>query len=402
MKKITIVLSSFLAFLLPFGSANPFNMSAIEDVDGHMTEQMGFAPVVFALCCLLSCFDKDIFIYRARMKDFVWPLLLLITTLTFASMMDVGGTGVVPIVYLIKLLAVESGFYVMSLYFMRYPQNLERSMHVYAYTCVAIILAFFTGFLSRYSYVSNGRLWIFGQNPNSFSFLMSLGAIYLAYKFNKKKSYHYKIKIIGISIKILDILSIILLLLYIVLSGSRGSFLIVTVCMAILFFNKRMLKKAWISVPVIIATISVGFYYYSSHQQDISLFNRFSNTDNDERAVLQRQTIGLFSERPVIGWGVNGYKSEMKYRYNENRDSHNVVITTFAMAGIIGGIALLTYLFRIAILSWRNRKCNLLALVMFLDVFLMSMKTGGVLTFAMMWYAYAMVTALAYEKTNAK
>ena len=402
MKKITTVLSYILAFLLPFGSANPFNLSAIEDVDGHMTEQMGFAPVVFALCCLLSYFDKDIFIYRARMKDFVWPLLLLITTLTFASMMDVCGTGVVPMVYLIKLLAVEAGYYVMALYFMRYPQNLERSMNVYAYTCVAIILAFFTGFLSRYSYVSNGRLWIFGQNPNSFSFLMSLGAIFLAYKFNKKKSYHFQIKMFGITIKILDILSIILLLLYIVLSGSRGSFLIVTVCMAILFFNKRMLKKAWLSVPVIIAAISVGFYYYSSHQQDISLFNRFSNTENDERAVLQRQTIGLFSERPVTGWGVNGYKSEMKYRYNENRDSHNVVITTFAMAGIIGGIALLTYLFRIAILSWRNRKCNLLALVMFLDVFLMSMKTGGVLTFAMMWYAYAMVTALAYEKTNAK
>lgn len=402
MKKISAVLLYFLAFLLPFGSVNPFNMSAIENVDEHMTEQMGFAPIVYALFCLLSCFDQDIFKYRARMKGFIWPLVFLLTTLAFASMMDVGETGAVPLVYLIKLFVVEVGFYVMALYFMKYPQNLERSMLVYAYTCVAILFAFFIGLLSRYSYVSNGRLWLFGQNPNSFSFLMSLGALILAYKFNQKRSNHYRVKFFTFTIKIIDILSIILLLLYIVLSGSRGSFLIVIVCMAILFFNKRMLRKAWISVPIILAAISVGLHYYSSHEQEISLFNRLSETENNERTVLQTQTVGLFLERPVTGWGVNGYKSEMKKRYNENRDSHNVVITTFAMAGIIGGVALLFYLCRIAILCWMNRKYNLLALVLFLDVFLMSMKTGGVLSFSMMWYAYAMVVALAYEKMNAK
>lgn len=401
MNKIIRFSYYFLAFLLPFGSVNPFNLSAIEDVSGHMTEQMGFAPVVFALCCLLSYFDRSIFKYHARVKELIWPLAILFSMFTIASTINVGELGVFPAVYLLKLLAVEAGFYVIALYFMKYPQNLERSMLIYAYTCVAIIIAFFTGLLSRYSFVSNGRLWIFGQNPNSFSFLMSLGAIFLAYQFNQKQANHYRVKF-GFVMKFFNIVSIVLLLLYIVLSGSRGSFLIVIVCMAILLFNKRMLKKAWISVPVIIVAISVGFYYFSSHQHQISLFNRLSETENDERTVLQRQTIGLFFEKPVTGWGVNGYKREMKKRYHENRDSHNVVITTFAMAGIIGGFALLSYMYRIGILCWRNRKYNLLALVMFLDVFLMSMKTGGVLTFSMMWYAYAMVAALAYENTNVK
>ena len=391
MKRISKYVSYFLAFLLPFGSINPFNMSSVADVDSRMSEQMGFTPILFAICCLMALFDTSIYKHNRKIKKFLWPLGILFAALASASAINSGGSYEFPLMYLLKLLAVEGGFYIMALYFMEYPKTLKISMLIYAYTCVAIMAAFYSGLLSRYSYISNGRLWIFGENPNTFSFLMSLGTIILANKFNYKPT---KSKF-RIPVKILDIIAICSLLMYIVLSGSRGSFLIVILCMAILLFNRKMIKKFYITIPIVVCALAAGFYYYSAHQEEISIFKRLTRATEDERTELQQWTFELFTEKPILGYGVNGYKGEMMKRHHEGRDSHNVAITTLAMSGIVGFTALMVYLFYLLKISWKNRAREMLAFVFFIDVVLMSMKTGGVLTFAMMWYSYAMVVALA-------
>lgn len=395
MKRLSKYLFYFLAFLLPFGSINPLDLTAVADVENRMDEQLGFTPILFALCCVLALFDGTIYKHQRKIKLFLWPLGILLTSLAIASVLYKGQIISFPSTYLIKLFAVEIGFYVMALYFIEYQVTLRKSMLIYAYTCVAIILAFFGGFLNNYSYVSNGRLWIFGENPNSFSFLMGLGTIILTNKFNQigKESN---------IVKVFDIISICLLLLYIVLSGSRGSFLIVSICMVILLFNKRLLHKAHITIPIFIIVIFSGYYYYDAHQDEISIFNRMSNISSDERGELQSQSLELFFEQPLLGYGVNGYKEQMLIRHYETRDSHNVLITTAAMSGVIGGFALSVFLILLLHMSWKNRVFDWLGFVICVNVFLMSMKTGGVLTFAMMWYSYAIVVALSTNKAKIK
>ena len=393
MKKLSAYLLYFLAFLLPFGSVNPFNLSAVVDVNGRMSEQMGFTPVMFTICCVFAIFDFRIFKHNRKIKQILWPLCILFFALFFASFLNLEQYNTFPINYLLKLLAVEAGFYIMSLYFIEYPQILKVSMLIYAYTCVIIIFAFFGGFLKSYSFVSKGRLWIFGENPNTFSFLMSLGAIILANKYNNNNNNN-------IGIRIFDIIAITSILLYIVLSGSRGSFLIVVVCMIILFFNKKMLKKSYITIPVVLFIFVAGTYYYNIHQEEISIFDRLTRTADDERKVLQKQSFELFLERPLIGYGINGYKGEMMRRHHESRDSHNVAVTTLAMSGIIGFSALTFFLFYLIRISWKKKSYEILSFVFCIDVLLMSMKTGGVLTFTMMWYSYAMVVALAIPQNN--
>lgn len=388
MKRLSKYVSYFLAFLLPFGSINPFNLSAVADVDSRMSEQMGFTPILFALCCILALFDGNIYKHHFKIKKFFWPLSIILFSLTIASVMYTEHAASFPTTYLLKLLAVEAGFYIMALYFMEYPDTLKKSMLIYAYTCVAIIFAFFGGFLKNYSYVSNGRLWIFGENPNTFSFLMSLGALMLANKFNQNNR-------TSVFVKMIDIIGITLLLIYIVLSGSRGSFLIVIICMAILLFTRKLIRKAYITIPITVMAIAAGYYYYSAHQDEISIFNRLTRTADDERSELQAQSLDLFLEKPLLGFGVNGYKEQMLLRHQETRDSHNVIITTTAMSGIVGGTALIVFLFYLVQMGWRERTRDWLAFVICLDVLLMSMKTGGVLTFAMMWYSYSMVAALS-------
>lgn len=392
MKKTSKFIAYFLAFILPFGSINPFNLSAVKYVDSYVgNEQMGFAPILFAICCLLALFDTRIYKHNRKMKKFLWPLGILFAALASASVINVSESCEFPTMYLLKFMAVEGGFYIMALYFTEYPQTLKSSMLIYAYTCVAIILAYFAGLLDDFGYVSKGRLWLFGENPNTFSFLMSLGAIILTNKFNQGNR-------MPVLLKTFDIIGITLLLLYIVLSGSRGSFLIVIICITILLFTNKIARRVYVTIPVVVIAFALGYQYYNSHQDEISIFNRFANTEEDERIKLQEQSIELFLEKPLLGHGVNGYKNQMWLRYHDSRDSHNVVITTTAMSGIVGGFSLSLFLLFLLRISWRNRDNDMLGIVVCIDVLLMSMKTGGVLTFAMMWYTYATVVAMSYSR----
>ena len=384
MKLITKYLFYLLAFTLPFGSINPFNLSSVQDVDSLVSNQMGIFPVLLALCTFFAVLNKDIFRNTSAVKKLLRPLIVFFVTITMASIFY--GLYDFPMVYLLKLLADIVAFYILSLFFIRHINILDTSLKIYAYTCVLIVLAYFAGFLDNFLFYSNGRLWIFGINPNSFSFLMGFGALIIADSFNHPNA--RKIELI------INIVSIVFIVIYIIMSGSRGTFLTVLACMFIVLY-KKMESKFYIFIPMVVISLFVVVSFYHSHQDEISLFERLSEVEEDSRTELIQRTLTLYSERPIIGYGVNGFNEQLWTRYHDARDSHNVIITNMGMSGTIGVVAFVTFLIYLFRVCWKNRKHSLLGLALFADVFLMSMKTGGVLTFAMMWYAYAAVVAIS-------
>lgn len=386
MKFLNKWLFYLLAFTLPFGSINPFDLSSIKDVDNMVSSQMGITPILFALCSFVGVLNRDIFRNTCAVKKMLQPLIVFFVTISVASL--IYGTYDFPWVYLLKLLADIAAFYILSLFFIRHFNILDTSLKIYAYTCVLIVLAFFAGFLDSFLFYSNGRLWIFGINPNTFSFLMGFGALILADSFNhpnKRKLF------------IINIVSIVLIVLYIIMSGSRGTFLSILVCMFIVLYNK-VKSKSLIFIPIVAVAIFVVVSFYHAHQDEISLFERLSDTREDSRTELVQRTLILYAERPMIGYGINGFKEQMLSRYHDVRDSHNVIITNMGMSGTIGAVAYITFLIYIFRACWNNRKRSLLGIVLFVDVFMMSIKTGGVLTFAMMWYAYAVIVAISFVR----
>lgn len=384
MKLVTKYLFYLLAFVLPFGSINPFNLSSIENVDGLMSEQMGITPVLLALCSFLAVLNRDIFRNTSAVKRLLRPLIVFFVTITMASIFY--SLYDFPMVYLLKLLADIVAFYVLSLFFIRHINILDTSLKIYAYTCVLIVLAYFAGFLDNFLFYSNGRLWIFGINPNTFSFLMGFGSLIIADSFNHPNT--RKIELI------INIVSIVLIVIYIIMSGSRGTFLTVLACMFIVLY-KKMESKFYIIIPMVVISIFVVVSFYHSHQDEISIFERLSDVGDDSRTELIKRTLTLYAEKPVIGYGVNGFKEQLLTHYHDARDSHNVIITNMGMSGTVGTVAFVTFLIYIFRVCWKNRKQSLLGLVLFVDVLLMSMKTGGVLTYAMMWYVYAAVVAIS-------
>lgn len=388
LSKITGFLYCLLAFLLAFGSANIFELGYLRNVSEAVTSQNSYSPILFATCALASLFDKRVISQVLRMGRYIVPLMVLYITIVVGDLYyDITGLELEAFYYL-KLFVAFTGFIIFSIYFAEYPSILTRSLNVFAWTCTLIVIAFFLGLLDQFSFFSNGRLWLFGENPNSFSFLMGVGALVHLYSLLEGKRFN-----------VFRLVSILVLLFYIVLSGSRGSFIMCLLSMGVVLVP--FIKKHFIVSIVLAFLIScVAFVFVQSVISRVSFFERMSTlTQEDERQVLLANSFSLFEERPLFGFGRHGYVVERLARFNDNRDAHNVLVSVLAMGGFFGGVALLWFIALLFNGSRKVMKKSLVPLSLFVYVFLISMKTGEILTYSMMWYTYAVVFAYSSKST---
>lgn len=376
MKSITNYTYYLLAFFLAFGSVNPFKLGSVSD---QITDQQGLSPILFIVCILLSLINKESYQRITAKRNFYFPLLLMTTIIFISSVIWDVSTIPNHLDFFIKLMIGIVGFVTISSYFELYPKALKVSLLIYAYTSVTILLLFFIGRLDAFSYYSNGRLWIFGINPNTFSFMMGLGALYLANDlFSKERK--------GI-IKLINIVSILIVFLYILLSGSRGTLLFIVVSMFILLLP-YMGKKWFLIIPVVFVVFFISSRFLQSNTNDITIVERMQTIgQEDDREELIYNALSLFTDSPLYGLGRNGYVEQRLERFHDPRDSHNILLSIMVMGGILALICYLVFLKRMYAYVKTNR--DRLALCLFVYVLLMSLKTGDVITFMLMWYVFA-------------
>ncbi len=387
MRTITKYIYLFYAMILPFGAINPFDLSSIRGISERISEQQGLGQYFFALCVICALLDGNVRKQIVHLKKLLLPLFLLFCTL-FCSELVYTQFSTIDYVFYIKLLVGEFGFVIIAQYFIEYPIVMRKSLMLYSYTCVLIILAFFLGFLRGYYFTSNGQLWLFGENPNTYSFMIGLGSLILVNDIVHNKE--------SLWLLIINFVSIVLIVFYLILSGSRGTILMVAACLLVLSY--RVILKKWIIVlPIILISVSLVVGFVNKNNNDISLFERFNalQESRGDRSNLIKEAWSLYAERPLFGFGRTGYVEERLIRYREERDSHNLLLSTAAMGGTVAVICLLAFLGIMFKECLKKRKSLLFATVLFLYIFLMSMKTGDVITFAMMWYSYGVVFSLA-------
>ena len=388
MEKITRYIFYFYALILPYGSVNPLNLSAVYGISTANVDQQGIGSYFFALCVLMTITDRKIWLQHKKIIKYYLPLFTLFVTLFISTILYEGKEMPFPYSFFIKLLVAEVGFCILTLYFIHYPKVMTYSLTIYAYSCVIIVMAYYLGLLEGLYFVSKGRLWLFGENPNSYSFMMGLGAIILVYN----NMHVYKTKLI----QILNVLFVGALFYYMVLSGSRGSFLMCVLAIAVLSY-KFLLRKIVLVIPALLLIISIVVSSIEKRQNEVSFVERLEELreGDDDRTKLLEDAWFLFTERPIYGWGYSGYVVERGLRFHEDRDSHNLLMSVCVMSGIIGLLAILLFLYHIGFSCLKVSRHNVFPIIVFFYVFLMSMKTGDVITFAMMWYCYAIVYAMA-------
>lgn len=392
MKAITKYSFVLLAIALAFGSFNPFDLRGAGNISESVEEQRGLTPLLFGLCMVFTWCDDRVRQEFSVFKKYYTPLLALLFFYILSSVIFDISTAFS--LMFVKLFVAFTGFISYAIYFSLYPKNARSISLVFAGTCGIICASFFAGLLDGFYYFSNGRLWLWGENPNSYSFVLGLGALILGHEITKDIKNVYKY-ICGISI--------LMIIAYAFMSGSRGTLICLGVGLLLLFID--FIKKHWaIFVVALVIALSWLNFFFSNYTEELSVFERFNDLqEGDSRQVLIKNAMTLFYDSPFWGYGVNGYEYMKETSFHDIRDSHNMLVSILATSGLLGFTSILCFFKRIIAsirTSFRNDK---FATALFVYVFLISMKTGGIITYSMMWFAYALILSNSlFNRNDAK
>ena len=264
---------------------------------------------------------------------------------------------------------------------------------IICYIIFSIIIAtlFIFGFLSPYTAIRSGRLYINGENPNSTSGRFVLASIFLIYMIIYNP-YKWDLK------RFFGVILFIPLIAIIVASGSRGSIIILACCIValILTCNISIKIKASLIISLLIVLIFYYNYYFVNIVSDYSILSRFEqliNGNDAGRSMLIEEAKLLFNDSPWFGYGAKGFTEQMLQRFNERHTVHHLYYYLLATSGIIGSLPFFIFMIIYCYNSIRIRKYQNMSLVLMLFNLLLFSKTGGVLTYALSWYLFAIVSS---------
>lgn len=140
----------------------------------------------------------------------------------------------------------------------------------------------------------------------------------------------------------------------------------------------------------------VSFIAYTQQENpDYSLFDRLENSvkygSSGGREILNKYAWNIFSDYPVIGVGTLGFSDEMMHRYYESRTVHNMYMYILATSGILGTCLFFLFLLSIACNVVRIVKKSSLPLIILGFILFLAYKTGGILTYLLMWYLFSVI-----------
>lgn len=320
-------------------------------------------------------------------------LLLLVFSLFLSSVLY-GHSENNKSAFNFKLLVMVLIYIALSLQFKRNPKYIQYSLFAFSagvITFIALLnIIYPLEMLSK-----NGRLWVFGENPNSTSARFALAAIYFVYvfvynPFNRPVFRH---------ISLLLSLPIIFIVLQ---SGSRGSVFSLALSLAMLLYFSHLKTKYKIGLSFLLASLSP--YFVNLFLNTGSIAERFSNTISTG-SLAGRQEIWLFaldiiSKNPIFGVGEPGYLQEIKNLYGSAVDTHNLFLYILAAGGIISFTLFLLFFKNLILRSWYFLKLrDVLPFILLLNITAIASKTGGVITYSIMWFVFAIVSTYSFKNS---
>lgn len=367
----------FFSFFLAFGLYDPFNTNGL------------YFDFLTVLAIISIVVKNNINIIFKRNKIEIITLLVVVLSLFFsASIYGVSYKDGVPINF--KLISAIIIFVLFSTEYGGNKREAIWSIYFFAISCGVISTLYSLGFLDNQFQINNGRLIIFDENPNSISSRMALGFIILYYfLFNEKK-------VLG-KYRYVSILFFLPIINFIIATGSRGSFIILIISLFAITFLAKI--KLFYKLLLGVITLSVLGYIFMTFVES-SLFERFMSQGLlDSREDLWRNALSIALKNPVFGVGEEGYWIEMHKITSRVLDTHNLFIYLLVCGGAITLFAFLFFILRLYKKSYfQLKEKNILPMIfLFFFIFLM-VKTGGIITYLVMWYFLAVINSYSAER----
>lgn len=328
---------------------------------------------------------------KEKIKDAFPLIFILILFIVLGAFLPyyLDGESVINLKFLIAILF----FVILSTFFSTNPQLVQISLIMFGIGAGLLSIFFSFGILGESTYeIRNDRLFLLGENPNSLSVRVSLGVLFLISGTIENGFKISKIKRILLLVPVPFMFNLILA------SGSKGSFLLCISSVAIyLLFLKNVskwVKTFIIFVSIIIFFIALSFFFQST------LYDRFLNSDlTTGRSDIWEKALGIFFDNPM-GVGEVGYKIEIYRRIGNIIDTHNLFLYLLVTGGFLSLFAFLYFLYRMFLGNFRKYKNekNIVNLVIFFSMIFVMSKTGGVLTYLIMWYFFACINNSSVTK----
>lgn len=385
------LLFSVLSVGLAIGPHNPLTLFQLKT---DTPENNLFTIIICLIIVVYSIFNKSLI---RSINSFKLDFLLLISILIcffissyFYAIFNTTDYSVNIKFFMAIILYVLFGYV-----FQKDEGTLYISLLVYSVTMSMISFFVFFDLFPGDAVIKSdlGRLNLFGENPNSYSIRCVLAVFSLLYLIMENP--------IRLSKKRFFLFLFVPFLLYlIIVSGSRGSFIITLAGIIIIPVSIPFnYKLKFLLISIFILVLLVLFSYILSNEY---LSNRLINSllagDTAGRTTIWTQAMSIYYNSPFLGVGEDGYHYEMVLRYGEHRDTHNLFIYMLVCGGIIPLLIYVYFMFLCFKRSLSKIKSTIYPFLLLLSLFLLMMKTGGVLTFLVMWYFMAVSLSLSTNK----
>lgn len=383
----TLFLLLIFSFLLALGAWNPFvPVVEVQDEDSGLGLFQIYSTLFIVYLFIIRIHIHSKLRFHNWKKYLVGLYMLLLLSTILWSISDV---TLLTVMFFLKFFLSLSLCFLLPEIFVRNEKYLYYSIAVFSISCALIALLFSLGLLENYVLISNGRVSVFGENTNSTSGRIAIGFILLFYMVVRNplgwgKSRYFLI------------LLLFPMLMMIMASGSRGSFIILCFCvMLFLWLNPSKNKvKKYLLLACCLLVMGGGIIKMASSHTDFSLFERLEASmygENGGRGALNEYALQIFEDYPLIGKGTIGFTEEMRIRFYETRTVHNLYLYILATSGLLGFTLLMLFLLSLFVRTLRIIKKEHLALIIFMFICLLAYKTGGILTYLLMWYLFSIV-----------
>ncbi|WP_447979321.1 O-antigen ligase family protein [Candidatus Nitrospira bockiana] len=230
---------------------------------------------------------------------------------------------------------------------LRYERIARGALLAFIASCNSLILLSLIGHGQR---TAAARASAFGENPNAYGVVMALGLLVIV-------GMAYGGKIADKRARLLAWICCAGLAGAVASSGSRGATVALGLGLLVFLITPTMVTKNLKTTAIIVLVVAV---IVSAILSSEFIFRRWERTivdgDTAGRDRILRQSIIMFLEKPLVGWGPVAHNYELGSRLGLSmRDTHNLYFHVLHETGIVGGLVFFTGLYLCVRGAWRAR-----------------------------------------------
>jgi O-antigen ligase len=388
MKGINRYIVLLLSFVMGLGRYDP--------VFGSESE-LNIGSILAVILILAVFFTTNVFQDIRYYKKELF-LLFSVLLLLFFSSVFYGYAYYDKSVFNLKLFISIIFFWFLSYLFKNDPKLCLNSLLIFSISCTLLAVFSFFDLLGNSYEIRNGRALLFGENPNSTSARMAISILFMGYICLENPLNYGKYRFFLL-------LAFVPLFITILQSGSRGSLLSLLLSSVLLVFFSKIKKSTKLFIFFLFLLV-ISFAFNLLLQEEVML-ERMSTLVEDgnigSRGKIWDLGLDIFYNNPIIGVGEPGYFDEIKNRYSEYIDTHNLFLYFLICGGFFTLFLFLWFLYLLLKNVFYNlKKGNSLILILFIFIILVAFKTGGVLTYLIMWYMFSIIHSFDIEKLKNK